>query len=158
MSITWEEALGLTPPDSVSICKMSQNVTNTPKKASADSRRSQVIDLLKKRKHPSKIAEQFNVTVRTIYRDVDEWMKSNLGSYLMVEWLQLSAEMKESDSAEVFQAITKLLLKYVEKQTKVEVNINQTSQIDISSQVNELIRIGRETPSPPQQPNCSGVP
>lgn len=120
----------------------SPHTPTTPKQLNIEARQQKVITLILQQVSPGTIAKQLGVDRKTVYNDFIDWAKSEQAAYLQVEWMQQYEQMKQDNPEEAFQALTKLVMKLVEKQTKVEVNLNQ--EVNINSQVNELIQISRD--------------
>lgn len=99
---------------------------------------------------PGKIAEKLGVDRKTVYNDFTEWAKTEQANHLQIEWLQQYELMKVANPEEAFQALTKVMMKLVEKQAKLELNLTQNNsiQIDINSQIKELINISEEVCKP----------
>ncbi|MFA5366082.1 MAG: helix-turn-helix domain-containing protein, partial [Candidatus Bathyarchaeia archaeon] len=116
----------------------------TPKQLSIQERRNQTITLLLKGESVTNIAKQFNIDRSTVYADFEEWAKTEQATFLQVEWISQYQLMKQENLEEAFRALTKLASKLFEKQAKVEVNVTQTNQLNITNEVNELIKISRE--------------
>jgi hypothetical protein len=77
---------------------------------------------------PGKIAEKLGVDRKTVYTDFMEWAKSEQATYLQIEWMQQYENMKQEDPQTAFEALTKLMMKLLEKQAKIELNLtNQTT-------------------------------
>jgi hypothetical protein len=93
-----------------------------------EARRQQVISLILQRMTPGKIAEKLGVDRKTVYTDFMEWAKSEQATYLQIEWMQQYENMKQEDPQTAFEALTKLMMKLLEKQAKIELNLtNQTT-------------------------------
>ena len=133
-----------------------QTSPTTPLQLTQEIRKQQVISLILQRMNPGKIAEKLGVDRKTVYNDFMEWAKSEQASYLQVEWMQPYEVMKQEDPQTAFDALTKLMMKLLEKQAKVEFNLTQNNQtniqVDISNEVNELIKISREENCKPKEP------
>jgi IS30 family transposase len=138
MSISLEEALGLPT-------KTQQTATLTPKKVYIQQENAEMIDLIRQGLDITEIAKRLNVDRSTLYRRFDEWVKTEQASYLVYEWHQQYEFIKQDPETKTkaFEALTKLVMKILEKQAKVEVTVN--NQTNITSQVNELIKISRAT-------------
>jgi predicted transcriptional regulator len=96
------------------------------------------------------IATQIGVHRSTLYEYFDTWTKTGQAREIELEWLTQYAKMKKRNPTEAFRNLTKVYAKIKEKQTKVEVNVQNTSfQVDISQQVQSLIKIAGDTTSPP---------
>jgi transketolase len=120
-----------------------QNSPATPTQLSMEARRQQVITLLLQQEEVGKIARKLGVDRKTIYTDFEAWAKTEQATHLQIEWLQQYESMKQENPEEAFQALTKLMMKLLEKQAKLEVNVTQNSytQIDITKQIDELIEV-----------------
>ncbi len=124
MSISYEEALGLKPQKP----KMQQNATLTPKQLSIQERRQRLIEGIFNGKEIQILTEELNCDRTTLYRDFEEWAKTDQAQHLLIEWHQQYEKMKGEDRAEAFRGLTRLVMKVLEKQAKVEVNVtNQTA-------------------------------
>jgi hypothetical protein len=119
----------------------------TPKKLGIAERREQTISLILQGMDITAIAKKLGVDRSTVYEDFDAWAKSEQTKYFQIEWLQQYKLMKDDDPQTAFEALTKLMMKLLEKQAKIEFSLTQnnttTYNVDISTQVNELIKISR---------------
>jgi len=104
----------------------------TPKQLSIQERRNKVIALILQRVAVTEIARQLKVDRSTIYADFEEWVKTEQANHLLIEWLQQYEQMKQDNPAEAFTALTKLVMKILEKQAKLEVNVSQQNNISNS--------------------------
>jgi hypothetical protein len=121
--ITLEEALFPTTP-----AKILQNpTTTTPKQLGIKERREKVVALILKRFNITVIAQQLGIDRSTVYEDFEAWAKTEQATYLQVEWLQQYEQMKQDDPQTAFEALTKLMMKLLEKQAKLEVNLTQNN-------------------------------
>jgi|GEM_PF-6513654 len=140
MSITMEEALGLPIPESKNVKNV--RFSQTPKQIELENRRTQVITMRKNRIPIEEIAKHFNVDDRTIYRDIDEYIKNDMTNDLVTEWLQLGEELKNSGKkAEVYKGLSKIVTAVFEKQAKVEVNVTNNQQLTVNNDVNVSLEL-----------------
>jgi len=107
--------------------KIPQNPTTTPKQLGIQERREKVISLILKRFNITVIAQQLGIDRSTVYEDFEAWAKTEQAQYLQVEWLQQYELMKQKDPQTAFEALTKLMMKLLEKQAKLEVNLTQNN-------------------------------
>ncbi|MCL1977611.1 MAG: hypothetical protein FWG55_05890 [Candidatus Bathyarchaeota archaeon] len=142
MSITWEEALGLSFVKTK--CEVLEEKAVSKKQSEMIDRQQKVIELLKQGVIIADIAKQLGVNQATIYHDIYEWSKTELASFIQGEWIELHVRMKYRRVEEAYRVTSNLLAKFHEKQANVAVNFSNVNQGDISAQVNELIRIGDE--------------
>jgi AcrR family transcriptional regulator len=123
MALSLEESLGLPPP------KMRQNATPkaevTPKQLAILERQNRIVAAILQRKDITVIAKELGVDRATVYRNFEEWAKTEQAAHLQIEWLQQYEQMKLDDPFRAFEALTKLVMKLIEKQAKIEVNVNQ---------------------------------
>jgi hypothetical protein len=122
MTISYEEAFWGSQP------KMQQNVTVvtvTPAKFGAFERSQKFIDGLKLGKSIIQLAKDLDVDRATLYRDFDEWLKTSGPAYLQTEWLQAYEVMKLQNPVQAFVGLTRLVMKILEKQARIEVNVSQ---------------------------------
>ena len=128
-----------------------QNSPESPIKLSMEARRQEVINLLLKRKDVTEIAKILGVDRKTIYTDFQEWAKTEQATHLQIEWLNQYEMMKVANPEEAFAALTKVMMKLVEKQAKLEVNLtNQTNieanvKVDVKPMLAEYEQLLRET-------------
>lgn len=147
--ISLEEALGI---QGVTITPTIPHISpTTPKQVSQESKKQQVITLIFQGCNPGKIAEKLDIDRKTVYNYFSEWAKTEQANHIQIEWLQQYELMKVANPEEAFQALTKVMMKLVEKQAKLEVNLTQNNnyQIDITTQVKELISISEDQCSKP---------
>ena len=164
--VSLEELLGLTPPKTPPQQKQQasshqptqpaqektpQNPTpKTPKQLSIQERRNKVIALILQRVAVTDIAKQLNVDRSTIYADFEEWVKTEQANHLLIEWHQQYEKRKDDpESDKAFDNLTKVVMKIMEKQAKIEVNVSQTTNIDITSEVDQIITFSRDANAAP---------
>ncbi len=78
---------------------------------------------------PGEIAKKLGVDRKTVYNDFTEWAKTEQATHLQIEWLNQYEMMKVANPEEAFAALTKVMMKLVEKQAKVEVNLTNETNI-----------------------------
>jgi predicted DNA-binding protein (UPF0251 family) len=113
-----------------------QTSPTTPKHTSIESRQQQVITLILQRMSPGEIAKKLGVDRKTVYNDFTEWAKTEQATHLQIEWLNQYEMMKVANPEEAFAALTKVMMKLVEKQAKLEVNLTQNNMIKTEFNLN----------------------
>jgi hypothetical protein len=106
-------------------------VSLSPAKLSALERAQKFIDGLAAGKTVIGLAQELNVSPMTLYRDFDEWMKTNGPAHLQVEWLKLYEQLKLTNPEKALECLTRLLCKVMEKEAKIEVNMSSTKNLTI---------------------------
>jgi len=119
--------------------KIPHKPTPTPKQISVAERRETVIGLLLQGRNVSAIAKQLGVDRSTIYEDFEAWTKTEQAKYLQIEWLQQYEAMKLEDPQTAFDALTKLMMKLLEKQAKLEVNLTQNNETTVNINVKSML-------------------
>lgn len=136
--ISLEEALGL---QGVTVTpELPQISPTTPKQVSQETKKQQVIALIFQGYNPGKIAEKLGIDRKTVYNYFSEWAKTEQANHIQIEWLQQYEIMKLSNPEEAFQALTKVMMKLVEKQAKLELNLTQNNQTNIETNVKIDVR------------------
>jgi predicted DNA-binding protein YlxM (UPF0122 family) len=150
MQMDLEEALGLKQLFQPMAQKTAIPPPQSPNQLKVELHTTKMIELLLDGYSMDEIAEQIGLHRSTLYEYFDTWTKSGQAREIELEWLQQYARMKRRNPTEAFRNLTKVYAKLKEKQTKVEVNLQNTSfQVDISQQVQSLIKIAGDTTSPP---------
>ncbi|MCL2359835.1 hypothetical protein [Candidatus Bathycorpusculum sp.] len=145
-SITMEEALGLVKPVKQIKTKTEKQKTPllTPKQQQIEIRREKIITLLLEDDLDIKtVAKQLGVNRDTVLEDFKTWIQSEQATHLTLEWYRAYKKMKKTNSSRAFESLTRLLTKIFEKQAKLEVNVQNTTniQVNLSEQIKTLIDI-----------------
>jgi len=133
MSISWEEALGLTTPSKSvepATRKMHKNaqITEkvlTPKKQAIDNRKKQLVKLLRNVPSVPAAAKQLQVHHTTLYRDLADLSGDEQAAYIRSKWYHLLDRLEQDHEVELFNALTRVVTKFFEKQANVEVKVKQ---------------------------------
>jgi IS30 family transposase len=130
MSISIEEALGIQQKPTL--------LTLTPKQINIQERTDYIIEQLLNGKPVKCIAEELELDRSTIYEYFNEWIKTKQANYLILEWHNQYKQLKNDskNQSKAFEALTKLVMKILEKQAKVEVNVTQNNLTKNDVQVN----------------------
>jgi len=94
-------------------------------------------------KTQEEIAKDLQVTKKTIYRDIAKWKsKGGFEQFLETEFFELYGIEKRENPSRALDRIIYLMSKQVVNQTNININV--------SNQINELIKISREAECKPQ--------
>jgi hypothetical protein len=107
-------------------------------------RRQKLIEKILQGKTISQIAKEIGVDRTTLYRDFDDWIKTDECQYIHTEWLRLYQQLKTENPEKAFDGLTKLLSMYVKKEPEINVNVDVTQKT--SNTANLIVNIEDYSP------------
>jgi hypothetical protein len=159
--ITLEEALGLVPSKETQNTQNKETQLLSPKQYTLQLRRKHLAAHLLSGGTLTKFAQEQNISPDAAEDDFSALVRDGLGTALVEEWTSEYAKMKESNRSVAFRALTDLLKKVLEKEAKLAITVQNTTnvQVNLSEQIKTLIDISERpcnannnTNSNPQAP------
>jgi len=116
-------------PDKAPIQALSTvNYSGDPVYFSKFCRTQKVVEMILEGKKIVQIAKHFDVDRSTIMRDLQRWNKSNEAALLSAEWLEVYAEVKQTNKEFALQNLTVLKKYFMSEQAKANINVTTTNQ------------------------------
>jgi hypothetical protein len=139
-----EEALGL-----AQTTKETQNQEKellTPKQYAITHRRSQLTAYLLKGNTLAEFAKEQSISEDTAQDDFATLVRDGLGISLVEEWMGEYAKMKKANRLIAFKSLTDLIKKVLEKEAKIAVNVQNTTNVSVNltEQIKTLIDISEQ--------------
>jgi len=141
--ITLEEALGLVPSKETQNTQNKETHLLTPKQYGVQHRRKQLAIHMLQGGTLIEFAKVQEISEDTAQDDFAFLVRDGLGTALVEEWTCEYSKMKKSNRTIAFRALTDLLKKVLEKEAKLAVTVQNTTniQVNLSEQIKTLIDI-----------------